>query len=332
MLRHRRSACWADYSHVCLDPSSYTPSAEYEAAGASNGNTAASCDQIMDYYTQDGQALVHDDFSSVFDCGGKNVEVVEAVNAVAEKCCGASGTSTCASAPFVTGVLTLSGITAAEAEASKGVLRFAIADVAGVARDAVTIVGVASARRRRLQTGVVVDYVIETADNAASILAALDAAAADPSLVDTAIAAVDTASVFAGATTEGIMTAVAESAPPTPAPVSCCPRRRRRRRRIRAAGIIGGAIAGVAVIAAIAVGAYVYMRRAKDSADSAPMAEVEVLGTITGAVESGALKDAAPVPSAPPLMPPPPPTGRNFCSACGAPVRGPFCSACGARA
>ncbi len=98
------------------------------------------------------------------------------------------------------------------------------------------------------------------------------------------------------------------------------------------AGLIGGTVAGVAVIAAIAVGAYVYMRRAKDSADSAPMAEVEVLGTITGAVESGALKDAVPVPSAPPLMPPPPPTGRNFCSACGAPVQGPFCSACGARA
>ena len=98
------------------------------------------------------------------------------------------------------------------------------------------------------------------------------------------------------------------------------------------AGAVPEAFAGVAVIAAIAVGAYVYMRRAKDSADSAPMAEVEVLGTITGAVESGALKDAAPVPSAPPLMPPPPPTGRNFCSACGAPVRGPFCSACGARA
>ncbi len=103
-----------------------------------------------------------------------------------------------------------------------------------------------------------------------------------------------------------------------------------------------------------------YMRRAKDSADSAPMAEVEVLGTITGAVESGALKDAAPDPSAPPLMPPPPPepaqerpsmlsrlaswrepaaeraaeapTGRNFCTACGAPVQGPFCVGCGLRA
>ena len=69
---------------------------------------------------------------------------------------------------------------------------------------------------------------------------------------------------------------------------------------------------------------------------------------------------AVPVASAPPTMPPPPPepaqerpsmlsrlaswrepaaeraaeapTGRNFCSACGAPVQGPFCSACGARA
>ena len=348
------SACWADYSHVCADPSSWTPSTVYLP---DDGTT---CDQIMDYYTQDGQALLNDDFSSVFDCGGKNVEVVETVNAVAEKCCGASGTSTCVSAPFVTGVLTLSGITAEATEASKGVLRFAIADVAGVERDAVTIIGVASARRRRLQTGVVVDYVIETADNAASILAALDAAAADPSLVDTAIAAVDTASVFAGATTEGITTAVAESSPPTPAPVSqATPSDGGGNGGADAAsaGIIGGAVAGVAVIAAIAVGAYVYMRRAKDSADSAPMAEVEVLGTITGAVESGALKDAAPVvPSAPPLMPPPPPepaqerpsmlsrlaswrapaaeapTGRNFCSACGAPVQGPFCSACGARA
>ena len=32
------------------------------------------------------------------------------------------------------------------------------------------------------------------------------------------------------------------------------------------------------------------------------------------------------------MMPPPPPTGRNFCSACGAPIHGSFCSQCGARA
>ena len=44
-----------------------------------------------------------------------------------------------------------------------------------------------------------------------------------------------------------------------------------------------------------------------------------------------------PVPATPadawlPIMPPPPPTGRNFCTACGAPVQGPFCGGCGARA
>ena len=84
----QRSACWADYSHVCLDPSSWTPSAEWEAASADNGNTAVSCQQAMHYSTQDGEALLNDDFSSVFDCGGKNAAVVETVNTVAAKCCG----------------------------------------------------------------------------------------------------------------------------------------------------------------------------------------------------------------------------------------------------
>ena len=60
----RRSGCWADYSYLCADPSSYMPSAEWEAASADNGNTATSCDQIMDYATSPGQALEGDDFSS----------------------------------------------------------------------------------------------------------------------------------------------------------------------------------------------------------------------------------------------------------------------------
>ena len=42
-----------------------------------------------------------------------------------------------------------------------------------------------------------------------------------------------------------------------------------------------------------------------------------------------------PVPATPadawlPIMPPPPPTGQNFCTACGAPVQGRFCRQCGA--
>ena len=103
-------------------------------------------------------------------------------------------------------------------------------------------------------------------------------------------------------------------------------------------GMIGGVL-GVAVIVAVCVCVYCYVRylRAKAAAAPPPMVEVQVLGTVTGAVESsGPFKGAPhadPVPSAPPaaMMPPPAPP-RNFCSACGAPVQGPFCGQCGARA
>ena len=127
------------------------------------------------------------------------------------------------SAPFVIGAVTLFGITLDDAEASKAVLQNAVADVAGVEPDAVTITGVASARRR-LQGGVVLDYVIQTAGNAEAtdVSTALDAAADDPSLVDTAIAAAAAAAgaeeVFAGVTTEDITNDIAVSAPPTPLP------------------------------------------------------------------------------------------------------------------
>ena len=92
------------------------------------------------------------------------------------------------------------------------------------------------------------------------------------------------------------------------------------------AGIIGGAVAGVAVLAAIGVGAFLYMRSKASGADSPPLAEVQLVGS----ADESALPKA--VASAPPLMPPPPPTGRNFCSACGAPIQGSFCAQCGARA
>ena len=84
-------------------------------------------------------------------------------------------------------------------------------------------------------------------------------------------------------------------------------------------------MAGVAVLAAIGVGAFLYMR-SKAGADPAQLAEVQMVAS----ADEAALPKA--VASAAPPMPPPPPTGRNFCSACGAPVQGPFCSACGARA
>ena len=62
-------------------------------------------------------------------------------------------------------------------------------------------------------------------------------------------------------------------------------------------------MAGVAVLAAIGVGAYVYTR-SKDSADSTQLAEVQLMGT----ADESALPKA--VASAPPIMPPPIPIAR----------------------
>ena len=88
----RRSGCWADYSYLCADPSSYMPSAEWEAASADNGNTATSCDQIMDYATSPGQALEGDDFSSAStaaeSCVGKDSSAITAIHSFAYICCG----------------------------------------------------------------------------------------------------------------------------------------------------------------------------------------------------------------------------------------------------
>ena len=79
-------------------------------------------------------------------------------------------------------------------------------------------------------------------------------------------------------------------------------------------------VVGVAAIAAIAFGAYWYMR-SKGGAEP-PMVEVQEIASAP-----------VPVASAPPIMPPLPPTGRNFfCGDCGARLEGPFCGKCGARA
>ena len=132
-------------------------------------------------------------------------------------------------APVVAGSLILSGLSVAEVtEEAKTVLQNAIADVARVERDAVTIIGVAAARRRRLQAGgVVVDYKIELADFAAAEDAAneLQSAADDTSVIDDAVegAAKDrnAEAVFAGVTTDSLTyDVVAATDAPTAAPTT----------------------------------------------------------------------------------------------------------------
>ena len=120
------------------------------------------------------------------------------------------------------------------------------------------------------------------------------------------------------------------------------------------AGLIAGVVVGVAALAAIAFGAYWFMR-AKGGAAEPPMVEVQEMAPAPVPRKDQLYAAAVPVASAPPTMPPPPepaqerpsmlsrlaswrapaaeaPTGRNFCTACGAPVQGPFCGGCGLRA
>ena len=65
-------------------------------------------------------------------------------------------------APVVTGDITFSGLTVAEAEESKDVFREAIALTAGVDESSVTVT-ITAARRRRLADGVIVTYTIAAA-------------------------------------------------------------------------------------------------------------------------------------------------------------------------
>ena len=56
----RRSACWADYSHVCATPANYQGGAMYDH----EISQAVTCDQIMDSFTSSGNNLAGKDFSS----------------------------------------------------------------------------------------------------------------------------------------------------------------------------------------------------------------------------------------------------------------------------
>ena len=94
----QRSACWADYSYVCADPTRWTPSAEWEAASASNGNTATSCQKAMEYSTSPGSGHVFEGYEFVDASTAAEScttpSAIEAVRAIAAKCC-ASGNSVC---------------------------------------------------------------------------------------------------------------------------------------------------------------------------------------------------------------------------------------------
>jgi len=230
----------------------------------------------------------------------------------------------------IAGAATFSGITAADADtaAARAVFRDAIARVTGVDKDQVRILSVsaAAAARRRLTESVTVEFEVHPRKReAASVSANLLAAEADPTIVEAALqaAAADSddetmVALFADVKTESFTTDVERSAPK---------KKKKRIEDLALYAILLIAAACLCCFCACGLAAYVYMRRAKDSADPAPIVEVKSIGTADESALPKAVASAAP-----PLMPPPPPTGRNFCSACGAPLRGAFCGNCGARA
>ena len=197
-------------------------------------------------------------------------------------------TPTPTGAPVVAGTLILSGISVAEvSEGAKAVLQDAIADVARVQRDDVTIIGVAAAHRRRLQDGgVVVNYKIELADFAAAEDAAdeLQDAADDPSVIDAAIEGsakdANVEAVFAGVTTNSLTCdVVAATDAPTAAPTTWWDNKKKRKDDATLLIVI------IACVAAFcACGCLSYVRLAKKK----PSKLHEVYGRMVGWYEAPA--------------------------------------------
>ena len=82
------SACWADHSYLCADPSSWTPSTVI----THDDGTTSTCMQTMDYLTAAGEPLEGDDFSSAStaaeSCVGKDSSAITAIHSFAYICCG----------------------------------------------------------------------------------------------------------------------------------------------------------------------------------------------------------------------------------------------------
>jgi len=94
------SACWADHSYLCADPSSWTPSTVVTL----DDGTTSTCMQLVDYFTPAGEPLEGDDFSSASTAaesctkspvpGHERREYVVHWLGVTSKCC-SSGDSVC---------------------------------------------------------------------------------------------------------------------------------------------------------------------------------------------------------------------------------------------
>ena len=199
--------------------------------------------------------------------------------------------------PFlVTGDLTFEGMTYEAAQDNTDVFVAAVADLCGVAASAVTV-EISEARRRRLAEGIVVTYTVgvATANEAQAVTSAISSSSTAD--VDAAISKAATdAGVeedFDGVTTTNVGTPTTTASGDDGSGGNGG----NGGADAASAGLIAGVVVGVAALAAIGVGAYVYMRSKASGADSPPLAEVQLVGSADeSALPAPRIPAAAPAP------------------------------------
>jgi hypothetical protein len=91
-----KSACWKNYSYVCLDPSDYDGSKEYTYEDDDGTTGTSTCDAAIAYNLAPDKPLKDEDFSQAWSCEGKSSAVTDLVQGITSLgCCGVNGKSAC---------------------------------------------------------------------------------------------------------------------------------------------------------------------------------------------------------------------------------------------
>ena len=245
----------------------------------------------------------------------------------------------------VEGSAAFAGVSVAEAMDSKDIFATAIASVAGVTPDRVTITSISAASsRRRLADEIVVAYEITATDeaSASAVVQQLESTTAEEVTAAVAAAAAASDDTAAASALSAVEATSVEAWVATSAPTPAEPAGGSSGGGSNAAGggIMVIAIAVCAVVLVLCGGGGIYYYKFRNNMPrvltptraekleaewSTRLPTPKALPADEETKEVDLEEAREPVPA----MPPPPPC---FCSQCGDPLRGPFCSQCGARA
>ena len=91
-----KSACWKNYSYVCLDPADYDGSKEYTYKNDDGTTGTSTCDAAIASNLAPDKPLKDEDFSRAWSCEGKSSAVTDVVQGTTSLgCCGANRKSAC---------------------------------------------------------------------------------------------------------------------------------------------------------------------------------------------------------------------------------------------